>query len=492
MKKLFTVILLTAMLLAALYAGLVTAAPCPPGGCPNTTVPGQFVASPYQADARYQSVVRVVNQYGRIRALGSGTLVDKTDRYGWVLTCAHLFREGTGDITVVLQNGHRFGARLLKVDAAWDLAVLLIKVPEFAPTSVATEAAAQGEPLSSCGYGPDGRFWCNRGRALGYVVAGGTNSAETLELTGQARQGDSGGPIMNGRRQLVGIILGTNGRVVTGTYCGRVRQFLSGLSPRFRQRPSTQPGPTAPNKDEQSGENAPNNQRQPAAEVPSRLHQLNERVTQLRDGLEQLNERFAGQATRVDERLGQLTSVADRISHRLQSAESLLDEGRLRNVISSMVSQSASGDRIGVVETVWPIVAAALGISTPPLIVLAGWKALKCWLRRRRRKGVRKRRRSDVRDDADRRLGQSRAGGKPVRKLCDEYAEQLHSVFGNSGRSAAQDATLGREYDQELHRAIESSDPKLSEWAKQLRDKVERKFHRIHGFTPAPVEPIDE
>ena len=41
--------------------------------------------------------------------------------------------------------------------------------------------------------------------------------------------------------QLVAVLFGTNGRVVDGTYCGRIRRFLSELSPRFRKPPSAPP-----------------------------------------------------------------------------------------------------------------------------------------------------------------------------------------------------------------------------------------------------------
>ena len=74
--------------------------------------------------------------------------------------------------------------------------------------------------------------------------------------------------------------------------------------------------------------------------------------------------------------------------------------------------------------------------------------------------------------------------------LNDDYAQQLVEVFQHSGRSPIQDATLGREYDEEVRRAAGSSDLGLSRWASALREKVESKFHRIHGLAPAPAEPV--
>jgi hypothetical protein len=76
------------------------------------------------------------------------------------------------------------------------------------------------------------------------------------------------------------------------------------------------------------------------------------------------------------------------------------------------------------------------------------------------------------------------------RKLNDDYAGQLLDVFAQSGRSPIQDATLGREYDQAIRSAEDSSDAQLARWAKALRSRVEGKFMRIHGPAPAPAEPV--
>ena len=97
------------------------------------------------------------------------------------------------------------------------------------------DVSAPGDALVSCGYGGDGRLWCNRGQALGYVTVAGGQNLETLELSGAARFGDSGGPVFDRDHHLVAVLFGTNGRVVDGTFCRRVRRFLAGLSPRFRR-----------------------------------------------------------------------------------------------------------------------------------------------------------------------------------------------------------------------------------------------------------------
>jgi S1-C subfamily serine protease len=104
-----------------------------------------------------------------------------------VITCAHLFREGTGAVSVTFPDQATFAARVEKIDADADLAALSIPSTTIEPVTVATAYPRRGDSLVSCGYGGDGRLWCNRGQALGYVATGGGQNLETLELSGAAR-----------------------------------------------------------------------------------------------------------------------------------------------------------------------------------------------------------------------------------------------------------------------------------------------------------------
>ncbi len=221
--------------IAQLYA---SQAGCASGQCP--IVAGPDTAAP-AVDSR--AIVRVVNARSASRTAGTGTLVDADGEHGLIITCAHLFREGAGQVEVIFPNQQAFQAQLLKLDAAADLAALSIQSPRIEPVKIAAQFPRPGDWLVSCGYGTDGQLWCNRGQALGYVSVGGGHGSETLELTGSARSGDSGGPVFDRSHQLVAVLFGTNGRVVDATFCGRIRQFLTGLSPRFRSPP---PVPRAP------------------------------------------------------------------------------------------------------------------------------------------------------------------------------------------------------------------------------------------------------
>jgi hypothetical protein len=262
---------------------------CENGRCPIIATPPVSPAQPASPQIDARAIVRVTNAVGTRRALGTGTLVDADSQSGLVLTCAHLFRDGTGTVDVAFHNGDVFEARLMRIDTASDLAALSIGAPGVEPVDVAQSIPERGDPLASCGYGSDGRLWCNRGQALGYVSTHGAGRFETLELSGSARFGDSGGPVLNDRHELVAVLFGSNGRVVDGTFCGRIRRFLQGLSPRFRQqRPDdglAKPSPVAP----------PTNVTPAAPAIePDRLARLEQVVEQLRASWQSLNTKVEG------------------------------------------------------------------------------------------------------------------------------------------------------------------------------------------------------
>jgi hypothetical protein len=203
---------------------------CGPNGCrpPWAAARPQVDPRSGQAQVGHPATCRIDNALaGGTRYLGTGTLVDRDDRHGLVVTCQHIFRGGTGTVSVTFPDGQTVPARVVHADGVWDLAALLIDRPVASPVSVAQAQPQRGATVWSCGYGPDGRYRCNRGQVTGYVRTANSGSAETLELTGSARQGDSGGPVFDERGELVAVLWGTDGRTVGGTYCGRVDHFLT-------------------------------------------------------------------------------------------------------------------------------------------------------------------------------------------------------------------------------------------------------------------------
>jgi len=180
------------------------------------------------------AVVRVIAPEGNALSLGSGSLIAVSQYHGLVLTNWHVVQGATGQVVVAFPDGFRSGATVLRTDKDWDLAALAVwRPPHVEPIPLAGEAPRPGEPLTIAGYGP-GSYRSATGRCVQYLSPGERYPFELVELSAQARNGDSGGPIFNQRGELAGVLLGAARGRTTGSYCGRVRWFVDSVAADFR------------------------------------------------------------------------------------------------------------------------------------------------------------------------------------------------------------------------------------------------------------------
>ena len=209
----------------------VWAGPIPPPVQQGSPFPfAQLFSPPVQTP--HPAVVRVVVQERGGMSLGSGALVAVQGDYGLVLTNWHVVRDAAGPITVIFPDGFRSGGTVLKVDSEWDLAALAIWRPRVEPIPLAAEMPRLGEPLTIVGYG-SGQYRAATGRCLQYLSPARHEPPEMIELSVAARQGDSGGPILNSRGELAGVLFGASWGRTAGSSCRRVRIFLDSLAPWF-------------------------------------------------------------------------------------------------------------------------------------------------------------------------------------------------------------------------------------------------------------------
>lgn len=174
------------------------------------------------------AVARIVVPVREGFAYGSGSLVDVNDEFGLVVTNWHVVDEATGAIVVEFPGGFRSTARVLKTDRDWDLAALQIRRPQIEPLRLAAHTPVAGEPLMIAGYG-SGTYRAASGKCTQYVAPGVNFPYEMVEVSAGARQGDSGGPILNAEGQLAGVLFGESRGKTSGSYCGRVHRFLASL-----------------------------------------------------------------------------------------------------------------------------------------------------------------------------------------------------------------------------------------------------------------------
>ncbi len=182
----------------------------------------------------HPAVVRVIVPEPGGASLGSGTLVDANDESGLVVTNWHVVKDARQGVMVVFPDGFQSMGRVLRMDNDWDLAGVLIKRPTAAPVKLASEPPQIGEPLTIAGYG-GGSYRSQTGRCTQYLAPSLRHPFEIVECAATARQGDSGGPIFNSRGELAGVLFGEGGGRTSGTYCGRVHQFLLSATSPLRQ-----------------------------------------------------------------------------------------------------------------------------------------------------------------------------------------------------------------------------------------------------------------
>lgn len=164
-------------------------------------------------------------------SFGSGTLIDARGLFGLVVTNWHVVRDASGPITVKFPDGFESPAQVVKTDRDWDLAALSIRRPNAEPLPVTLDAPQPGEWLTIAGYG-GGSYRQASGMLSKYVAPSPDLPYEMLDLADvEARQGDSGGPIINQRGEVCGVLFGSGPGYTNGSYGGRVREFLATVIP---------------------------------------------------------------------------------------------------------------------------------------------------------------------------------------------------------------------------------------------------------------------
>ena len=191
------------------------------------------VVSPHHA------VVQIRARDGDGISQGTGTLVSVGREHGLIITNWHVVRDASGPIHVRFSDGFESAAQVLKADPDWDLAALAIWRPNTSPVSIAHIAPVTGERLTIAGFGP-GTYREATGRLTQYVAPGKHLPYEMFEIDVEARNGDSGGPIFNANGELAGVLFGAGRGTTAGSFCGRVREFLTSVVPLVEATPPSQ------------------------------------------------------------------------------------------------------------------------------------------------------------------------------------------------------------------------------------------------------------
>lgn len=176
----------------------------------------------------HPAVVRIIAPENGGTSMGSGVLVDINPSQGLVLTNWHVIRGASSAVLVQFPDGFQTAGTVIRHDEPWDLAAVAIWRPRTVPIPIAPAPPAIGEPLSIAGYGK-GPFRSEAGPCTQYLAPGSGYPLEFVELKATARRGDSGGPILNARGELAGILFGQAQGHTIGACSTRVQTFLASV-----------------------------------------------------------------------------------------------------------------------------------------------------------------------------------------------------------------------------------------------------------------------
>ena len=149
---------------------------------------------------------------GTTEGIGSGFIYDAK---GWILTNYHVI-EGDGTLTVTLKDGREFPGRVASSDQAHDLAVVKIEGTGFPTIPVGTSANLQVGQLVIAIGSPLGQFTDS---VTSGILSATDRSVTVLDQSTRQRrtitgllqtdaainEGNSGGPLLDARGQVVGL-----------------------------------------------------------------------------------------------------------------------------------------------------------------------------------------------------------------------------------------------------------------------------------------------
>ena len=199
------------------------------GGNPTANWSAENLADyMYTGHTPHPAVARIVAPESAGASLGSGVLVDANQTQGLVLTNWHVVRDSRSAVLVQFPDGFQSAGTVVRWDEAWDLAAIVIWKPAATPLPIAEAPPQIGERLTIAGFGR-GVYREETGECTEYLSPGTGYAKEFVELKATARQGDSGGPIFNERREVAGVLFGQNSGRTIGSCSKRVREFLASV-----------------------------------------------------------------------------------------------------------------------------------------------------------------------------------------------------------------------------------------------------------------------
>lgn len=159
---------------------------------------------------------------------GSGSCVYSKDGYSLIITNHHVIEDlgRNKQITVIFPSETK-KAKLIGFDETYDLAALVVK-GELPVLKMASKKPIKGEVIILIGYASS-EYREARGKVNGFYTPREGLPLHWFSVDHPSRSGDSGGPMLNSKGELIGVLFGSNSKETIGTNSFKVELFISTL-----------------------------------------------------------------------------------------------------------------------------------------------------------------------------------------------------------------------------------------------------------------------
>jgi S1-C subfamily serine protease len=213
------------------------------GPAPDVRPPNSRIARDPDVRRAGRSVVRILGTACGLGVQGSGWVA----RDGVVVTNAHVVA-GQEDTTVELRDGSRHDAEAIHYDPDNDLAILRSSGISGTPALELDASAPEGTSAAILGFPENGPFTVRAGRLGATQTVSSQDSygrgplqRRITSLRGRVRSGNSGGPMVDGRGQVVTTIFAAAVLARERTGFGVPATIVQQALARARSRVSTGP-----------------------------------------------------------------------------------------------------------------------------------------------------------------------------------------------------------------------------------------------------------
>lgn len=175
---------------------------------------------------------------------GTGFVVD---REGYILTASHIFDAGLKGVAIALPGRTPMPAELWDRDKRRDIAILKVSVSDLPALSFAGAIPRQAEEILLFGFPHADVLGAGQVTVTRGIVSAFNERLQMLQIDAASNPGNSGGPVVNSRGEVVGMLIGGLREAAGLNFvvpAAALKEFAEGYVGRPKPEVSAEPTPS--------------------------------------------------------------------------------------------------------------------------------------------------------------------------------------------------------------------------------------------------------